>query len=52
MKRLLASVSIATMMIAAVPAFTPAFAQAKQGGEMVVTFKDDLITLDPAIGYD
>jgi peptide/nickel transport system substrate-binding protein/oligopeptide transport system substrate-binding protein len=48
MKRLLASVSIAAMMIAA----TPAFADMKQGGEMTVTFKDDLITLDPAIGYD
>ena len=52
MKRLLASVSLAAMMIAAVPAFTPAFAEVKQGGEMTVTFKDDLITLDPAIGYD
>jgi ABC-type transport system substrate-binding protein len=52
MKRLLASVSLAAMVIAAIPAFTPAFAQAKQGGEMTVTFKDDLITLDPAIGYD
>ena len=48
MKRLLASVSLAAMMIAA----TPAFAEVKQGGEMTVTFKDDLITLDPAIGYD
>jgi ABC-type transport system substrate-binding protein len=48
MKRLLASVSIAAMMIAA----APAFAEMKQGGEMTVTFKDDLITLDPAIGYD
>jgi ABC-type transport system substrate-binding protein len=45
---LLASVSIAAMMIAA----APAFADMKQGGEMTVTFKDDLITLDPAIGYD
>jgi len=47
MKRLLASVSLAAMLIA-----TPALADVKQGGEMVVTFKDDLITLDPAIGYD
>jgi peptide/nickel transport system substrate-binding protein/oligopeptide transport system substrate-binding protein len=45
---LLASVSIAAMMIAA----APAFADMKQGGEMTVTFKDDLVTLDPAIGYD
>jgi ABC-type transport system substrate-binding protein len=48
MKHLLASVSIAAMMIAA----APAFADMKQGGEMTVTFKDDLVTLDPAIGYD
>jgi ABC-type transport system substrate-binding protein len=52
MKRLLASVSLAAMMIAAAPAFAPAYAEVKQGGEMTVTFKDDLITLDPAIGYD
>src|SRR5258708_15441477 len=24
----------------------------KQGGEMTVAFKDDMATLDPAIGYD
>ncbi len=24
----------------------------KQGGQMVVSFKDDMATLDPAIGYD
>ena len=24
----------------------------KQGGKMVVTYKDDISTLDPAIGYD
>jgi oligopeptide transport system substrate-binding protein len=52
MKRLLASVSLAAMMMAAVPALTPAMAEVKQGGEMTVTFKDDLVTLDPAIGYD
>jgi ABC-type transport system substrate-binding protein len=52
MKRLLASVSLAAMMVAAVPALTPAMADMKQGGTMTVTFKDDLITLDPAIGYD
>ncbi len=53
MKHLLASVSLAAMMIAAAPALSPAMAaDIKQGGEMTVTFKDDLITLDPAIGYD
>src|SRR5262245_13721453 len=29
-----------------------AHAQPKQGGEMVVTYKDDISTFDPAIGYD
>jgi peptide/nickel transport system substrate-binding protein/oligopeptide transport system substrate-binding protein len=37
-------------------AFTPlpAFAQdtIKQGGDIVITYKDDIATLDPAIGYD
>ena len=34
-------------------ATTAVFAdQPKQGGEVTVTFKDDLATLDPAIGYD
>ncbi|WP_340116747.1 ABC transporter substrate-binding protein [Pelagibius sp. 7325] len=31
---------------------TPAHAQVKQGGSMTVTYKDDVSTLDPAIGYD
>ena len=30
----------------------PAAAQTKQGGRMIVTYKDDISTLDPAIGYD
>jgi len=37
-------------------ALSPALAQnmmdAKQGGSMIVTYKDDVSTLDPAIGYD
>ncbi|RYH07863.1 ABC transporter substrate-binding protein [Tropicimonas sp. IMCC6043] len=28
------------------------FTDAKQGGSMIVTYKDDVSTLDPAIGYD
>nr|WP_116132058.1 ABC transporter substrate-binding protein [Tropicimonas sp. IMCC34043] len=28
------------------------FTEAKQGGSMIVTYKDDVSTLDPAIGYD
>ena len=32
---------------------TPAIAEnIKQGGTMIVTYKDDISTLDPAIGYD
>ena len=52
MKRLLASVSLAAMLVAAPALVDAAFADVKQGGEMTVTFKDDLVTLDPAIGYD
>ncbi len=34
-------------------ALTPVTAeQIKQGGTMIVTYKDDISTLDPAIGYD
>ena len=33
--------------------YGPSFAaDIKQGGTMVVTYKDDISTLDPAIGYD
>ncbi len=52
MKKLLVS----TALIAALA--LPAFAQeildpnAKSGGGIVVTYKDDVATLDPAIGYD
>ena len=38
----------------ALTACAPALAQdtPKQGGEIVITYKDDVATLDPAIGYD
>ena len=52
MKKLLMSASLAALMLAA-PLAAPGFAQdIKQGGSIVVTFKDDMSTLDPAIGYD
>jgi peptide/nickel transport system substrate-binding protein/oligopeptide transport system substrate-binding protein len=35
----------------ALAAAAPAFAQ-KQGGEIVITYQNDVATLDPAIGYD
>ena len=33
-------------------AWAQPLADAKQGGSMTVTYKDDVSTLDPAIGYD
>ncbi len=37
----------------ALPVALPAVAQeGKQGGAIIVTYKDDIVTLDPAIGYD
>ncbi|WP_421577741.1 ABC transporter substrate-binding protein [Shinella sp. M31] len=46
---------ILTTSTAAVLAFSPLLAHAEtpaQGGEIVVTYKDDITTLDPHIGYD
>jgi ABC-type transport system substrate-binding protein len=45
---------LAAALLAGALGLTPAQAasQPKQGGSVVVTFKDDLATLDPAVGYD
>src|SRR6187402_1587060 len=57
MKRLLA-LSLATSALALMLAMPPANAEetldpnAKQGGAITITYKDDVATLDPAIGYD
>src|SRR3954463_7095628 len=57
MKRLLAS-TVAVSALALMLSMMPAAAEetldpnAKQGGAMTLTFKDDISTLDPAIGYD
>jgi len=48
MKRFLLSAVAALAIIAA----GPASADPKQGGAAVITFNNDLTTLDPAIGYD
>ena len=48
MKRLIVS-SLAAFALAASQA---AADDIKQGGSMIVTYKDDVSTLDPAIGYD
>ena len=53
MKRLLATTAV--LMALALPGvaqdYTPDPA-AKPGGSIVITYKDDVATLDPAIGYD
>ena len=49
MYRQLLLASALALPIAAVPALAQ---DAKQGGSMIVTYKDDVSTLDPAIGYD
>jgi len=47
-KSLLAGVAFAVLLAA-----SPTMAQdAKQGGAMIVTYQNDVATLDPAIGYD
>ncbi|WP_353643819.1 ABC transporter substrate-binding protein [Mesorhizobium sp. WSM2239] len=51
MKKLLLSSAAMAALAVALPA--SAFSQEiKQGGAMTVTYKDDVSTLDPAIGYD
>ncbi len=53
MKTLLASTAI--MLAMALPAIAQDYTpdpDAKAGGSIVITYKDDVATLDPAIGYD
>ncbi len=53
-KRWLQTTTVATVLALAPLSAMSAMAQdaPKQGGEIVVTYKDDITTLDPAIGYD
>ncbi|WP_299818398.1 ABC transporter substrate-binding protein [uncultured Jannaschia sp.] len=51
MKRTLLT-GIATAALTATGALAQVDQNAPQGGEMVVTYQDDVATLDPAIGYD
>ncbi|MGR9133544.1 ABC transporter substrate-binding protein [Rhizobium leguminosarum] len=50
-KRWLQQTTMATM-VALAPLSVMAEKTPKQGGDIVVTYKDDITTLDPAIGYD
>ncbi|MBY2993355.1 ABC transporter substrate-binding protein [Rhizobium leguminosarum] len=50
-KRWLQQTTMATM-VALAPLSVMADETPKQGGDIVVTYKDDITTLDPAIGYD
>ncbi|UIJ82730.1 ABC transporter substrate-binding protein [Rhizobium leguminosarum] len=50
-KRWLQQMTMATM-VALAPLSVMAEQTPKQGGDIVVTYKDDITTLDPAIGYD
>jgi len=53
-KRWLRNTTVATMVAIAPMGTMSAMAQGaqQQGGDIVVTYKDDITTLDPAIGYD
>ncbi|MDV4178512.1 ABC transporter substrate-binding protein [Rhizobium brockwellii] len=51
LKRWLQQTTMATM-VALAPLSVMAQETPKQGGDIVVTYKDDITTLDPAIGYD
>ncbi|TBG74610.1 ABC transporter substrate-binding protein [Rhizobium leguminosarum] len=50
-KRWLQQTTMATM-VGVAPLSVMAQETPKQGGDIVVTYKDDITTLDPAIGYD
>ena len=57
MRKYLAS-TVAASALALMLGLAPASAEekldpnAKQGGAITITYKDDVATLDPAIGYD
>ena len=49
LRRILAVTTLVILTVADKPA---AADEAKHGGTMTLTYKDDIATLDPAIGYD
>ena len=53
MKKTLLLVALIICLSVTLGVLTPVTAETiKQGGSMIVTYKDDVSTLDPAIGYD
>jgi peptide/nickel transport system substrate-binding protein/oligopeptide transport system substrate-binding protein len=44
--------SAAVLGLSVALSFAPTLASAQSGGSITVTYKDDIATLDPAIGYD
>ena len=51
-RKLLKSAAMALALGAGLATFARAADTPSQGGTIVVTYKDDMATLDPAIGYD
>jgi ABC-type transport system substrate-binding protein len=51
-RKLLKSAAMALVLSAGLTNFALADDAPNQGGTIVVTYKDDMATLDPAIGYD
>ena len=51
-RKFLKSVAMALVLSAGLASFARADDTPNQGGTIVVTYKDDMATLDPAIGYD
>ncbi len=52
MRSLLTTTALLAFAGAAQAQEAPDLADVAQGGEMVVTYQEDVATLDPAIGYD
>ena len=52
LRKLLLRAAFALPLLLPVASGTARADEIKQGGSMVVTYKDDISTLDPAIGYD
>jgi ABC-type transport system substrate-binding protein len=51
MRRIVLFLVLTAIAFGALATAAPA-AEPKQGGSIVITYKDDVVTLDPAIGYD